>query len=210
MTAVSKKIYIFEKDIIGTGAHKITFLHPYNNTICLKIVNQQNDTDIQRELSYRSVLEEKHKQSKLLPLYYGTIETNKGTAYVYERICDYDGQTSLTLDKYIEQKIATLSYQETRKEILKLLLEFKDLWFKEKIVTSNIELGNFMVQYKSKNDFCVRIVDNIGTPVFIPLAYYFDYFATKRAKKYWQRFLDVLKTSYPDYFSKDIINKLSE
>lgn len=210
MKSTSKMICISDENLIGAGAHKITYMHPNDNSLCLKIAKNPCDIDIIKELTYRSVLEKKHKQAKLLPLYYGTIETNKGLAHVFERIHNYDNQTSLTLDKYIERKISTVSFQKAQEELMQLLLDFKKLWFEEKPVTSNIELVNFMVQQLSKNEQCIRIVDNIGTPAHIPLAYYVEYFASKRAQRYWKRFLNVLETTYPDFFSQNFINKLAE
>ena len=87
-------LYLSDADIIGVGAHKITYEHPHNKALCIKISKHENDIDIKRELHYRKVLQKKKKNSKLLPSYYGTIETNKGTAHVFECIRDYDNKTS--------------------------------------------------------------------------------------------------------------------
>ena len=67
-----------------------------------------------------------------------------------------------------------------------------------------------MVQRKTPDEACIRIVDNIGTPVMIPLAYHFDYFATKRAIKYWKRFVDVLKTTFPNQLSHELLIELEK
>ena len=113
------------------------------------------------------------------------------------------------MDQYIAEIISTSSLEEARERLLQMLQSFKKSWFEEQIVTSNIELVNFMIQKKTAEEVCVRIVDNIGTPVLIPLAYYFDFFAAKRASRYWQRFLGVLQESFPDFFDKNAIAKLT-
>lgn len=184
MTSASNQLLLNDADLIGEGAHKITYAHPNKKNLCVKLIKTAHDTDLERELKYRHSREKQHKSSKLMPLYLGTVKTNKGIAHVFERICDYDDKTSLTLDEYINHIIKTKTHDEAQKHLKSLLLSFKNLWFEEKIVTSNIELVNFMVQRKSTGDVCIKIVDNIGTPALIPLAYHFDYFATKRAVKY--------------------------
>ena len=203
-------LYLSDADIIGVGAHKITYEHPHNKALCIKISKHENDIDIKRELHYRKVLQKKKKNSKLLPSYYGTIETNKGTAHVFECVRNYDNKISLTLDKYIEKNISEKSYDEAKEHLMSILLNLKKEWFTELLVTSNIELVNFMVQCKMPHEACVKIVDNIGTPVLIPLAYHFDFFASRRAIKYWRRFLKELKSAFPLFFDYDMINQLSK
>lgn len=192
--------------IIGRGAHKITYHHPTEHNLCVKILFEKNDIDMQRELKYRRT---RKQPSKLLPEYLGTIDTNLGTSYVFEKIYDFDNTLSLALDEYIKELLIKMNELEIQKHIKSLLLSFQKLWFEEKIVTSNIELCNFMVQRKSPTEIRIRIVDNIGTPVLIPLAYYFDYFAVKRAQKYWQRFLNTLKETFPSIITDTMLSELS-
>jgi len=166
---------------------------------------EKNNIDLQKELKYRRT---RKQPSKLLPEYFGTIDTNLGTGYVFEKIYDFDGTLSLTLDEYIKKLLIKMNYLEVQNHIQSLLLSFQKLWFEEKIVTSNIELVNFMVQRKSPTETYIRIVDNIGTPVLIPLAYYFDYFAAKRAQKYWKRFLNLLKETFPSIITDAMLTEL--
>lgn len=76
-------------------------------------------------------------------------------------------------------------------------------------MTSNIELVNFMVQRKAPDDVSIRIVDNIGTPVLIPLAYYSELFAKRRVRRYWKRLLTVLGDSYPNIFIRELLDELT-
>ena len=144
-----------------------------------------------------------------MPAYHGIIDTNKGIGHVFERIFDCDSQTSLTLDVYIRHIAETLSPQEAQTHLKSLLASFKARWFEEKIVTSNTELVNFMVQRKAPDDVSIRIVDNIGTPVLIPLAYYSELFAKKRVARYWKRLLQVLADSYSEIFTKELLDELA-
>lgn len=210
MPSASNQLILTDACLIGAGAHKITYAHPDKKNLCVKLTRTAHDIDLERELAYRKAREKHYKPSKLMPLYLGTVMTNKGEAHVFERIYDFDDKTSLTLDEHIKYIIKVKAHDEAQKHLKSLLLSFKKLWFEEKIVTSNIELVNFMVQRKTPEETCIRIVDNIGTPVLIPLAYHFEYFATKRATKYWKRFVDVLKTTFPNQLSQGLLTELEK
>ena len=209
MYSSSKVLVLTDNDLIGAGAHKATYIHPQDKTLCVKIARNAHDVDLKRELAYRSIIAKQHKIPTLMPFYHGTIETNKGIGHIFERIFDCDGQTSLTLDIYIRHIAQTLLPQEAQAHFKSMLAAFKAKWFEEKTVTSNIELVNFMVQHKTPDNVSIRIVDNIGTPVLIPLAYYSELFAKKRVVRYWKRFLQVLGDSYPEIFTKELLDELA-
>ena len=209
MYSSSTILLLSDKELIGAGAHKATYMHPQDKTLCVKIAKNVHDVDLERELAYRSIIAKQHKTTTLMPAYHGTIDTNKGTAHVFERIFDCNGQTSLTLDVYIRHIAETLSHSEAQTHLKSLLASFKATWFEEKTVTSNIELVNFMVQRKAPDDVSIRIVDNIGTPVLIPLAYYSELFAKRRVRRYWKRLLTVLGDSYPNIFTRELLDELT-
>ena len=86
--------------------------------------------------------------------------------------------------------------------------ELKECWHQEKIVTSDVDPANFLVQEISLTKKRIRIVDNIGSPVLIPLAFYFDYFAERRMKRYWRRFVERLVRQYPEIFTDKVARQL--
>ena len=47
-----------------------------------------------------------------------------------------------------------------------------------------------------------------GVDVEIPLPYYFDFFAQKRLKKYWLRFVEQMRDGYGKIFSEDFLRRL--
>lgn len=97
-------VILDEKLLLGQGAHKKCYIHPDNSSLCVKVLFQEPDTDMDRELAYRKSRQRRNLKSKLLPMYLGTIDTNLGTGYVYERVCDFDGTNSLTLDDFIKHE----------------------------------------------------------------------------------------------------------
>ena len=182
-------LYLTSDLIIGVGHHKTTYLHPSDATLCIKIPFHQNDIDIKRELKYRSILNKRAKTPALLPKYQGTVYTNKGIGYVFERISDYDGKTSSTLLEYIKFLTTNTNTCDIKIHFQYILSKLHKTWLEEKIVTSDADPMNFLVQRISPTECTIRIVDNIGTPVLIPLAYYIDYIAERRVQRYWKRLL---------------------
>lgn len=198
-------IELSEAAFIGAGRHKKTFIDPTDSGRCIKIVYTNPDIDMERELKYRAIREKRNLKSSMLPMYYGTVRTNMGIGYVFERVIDYDGKTSKALYYLLEDAALDLKKLPF---VVEVLQKFKSLWFEELIVTSNTQLDNFLFQRISDTKFTIRIIDNIGSPVFIPLSYYFESFAKRRSKKYWKRLLNELQQKYPSFMSEELKEKL--
>lgn len=205
MNSNTETITLTENLFLGKGAHKKCYQHPTDKNLCVKIIFQTPDVDLEKELKYRKVLKLRNQKPLLLPKYLGTVKTNLGEGHIFERCCDYNGNTSLTIKQFIESQPAS---PEHINDIIQVILLFKKLYFQEKIVTSDMDPANFMIQRITENNYTIKIIDNIGTPVMIPLAYYFDYFAAQRTKKYWKRFLEYLKRVFPDIFKSEIIKQI--
>jgi len=160
------------------------------------------DTELERELQYHKALARRGKSLSMLVKYYGEVETNLGKGYVFERVLDFDGKTS--------QELTAIFEDRERMEILlgdsaeAVLKRFKQLCFAEKIVVSNMDPYNYMIQRLSPEKYTIRVIDNIGTPAHVPLAYYFDYFAAKHIQKYWQRFVKKYASRYPEIFAEEL------
>ena len=191
--------------LIGTGDHKKVFIDPADTHKCIKVLFRTPDEDLERELKYRKIREKRGLKSKLLTTYFGTVETNFGTGYVFEHVIDFDGSTSRTLAQLLKNAVADTRLVPV---VTKVMCVFKAMWFEELISVSNVEPGNFMVQRYSETDFTVRIIDNIGSSAFIPLPYYFDCVAKFRTKKYWNRFLNELQRDYPSVMTAELNEKL--
>lgn len=201
----TQKITLTNDLFLGKGAHKICYQHPTDKNLCVKILFQTPDIDLEKELKYRKILETRNKTSLLLPQYFGPISTNFGEGYVFECCRDYDGKVSQSIYDFIKSE--PLSDKHLAR-IIEYILAFKTMYLTENLVTSDTDPRNFMIKRISDSKYTFKIIDNIGSPVRIPLAYYFDFFAQKRAKKYWGRFMIKLKRFFPEIFTDDIINKI--
>ena len=184
---------IDESLFIGSGGHQTTYVHPIDSRKCIKIPHLPDDEDVRKEMHYRRACAKKLAKSRLVTEFFGTVETNLGLGYVFERVLDYDGKTSRDMKKFLP---TTCPDTETLHRIWTILLNFKSDFLRENIVIVDADIENFMVQEPSPGVFRVRIVDNIGTPVLIPLVYWFDFAAAWKAKRYWNRIVAWLAENY--------------
>ena len=192
---------------LGTGMHKIVYAHPTDPHLCVKILHTTPDPDIEREFRYRKALGSRADKMTLLTKYFGEVETSKGKGYLFERVIDFDGNSSKTMLALFDEAIRD---KKNLFELEKILLKFKRVYFEEKILLAGIDPDNYLVQKISPTENHVRIIDNIGTSALIPLAYYFDLFARKRVLKYWQKFVKLLSEHYKILFSEEFLREIAE
>lgn len=184
----------------------IGILQILDTRYCIKVTFTFRDTDIEKELLYRKALKIRNKKPSLLPEYFGSVETNLGPGHVFEYIVDYDNQPSLQLKSVFEKN---LDVREIfRVTPLEFVRNFREMLLAQKIVVSDVDPSNFMVQRISADRFTFKVVDNIGSPVMVPLAYYFDFVAERRIAKYWNRFIDECKLHYTSFLTLDEWNSL--
>ena len=191
--------------LIGTGDHKQVFIDPADTNKCIKVLFKTPDEDMERELAYRKSREKRRLTSKLLPTYYGMVETNLGIGYVFERVSDFDGSTSRTVEQLFKSAAADSRFIPLVEQVMH---KFKAMVLEELIVVSNVEPANFAIQKYSETNFTIRIIDNIGSSALIPLVYYFDCVAKYRTKKYWNRFLNELQNNFPAVMTAELKEKL--
>ena len=202
---MTDKLNLTDELFIGAGGHQATYIHPTDPSKCIKIPHDPNDGDVKKELRYRRICKNELEHSKLVTKYYGTIETNKGLGYVFERVLDLNGQTSKDLKDFLPTDEPS---EDQLKIIQKLLLDFKNDYLREKIAIVDTDITNFMVQEIAQDEYQMRIVDNIDTPVAIPLVYYFDFAATWKSKRYWNFLVNWLNRHYKKIVNDEFLNTL--
>lgn len=196
---------IDEKLFIGSGGHQATYIHPLDATKCIKIPHAQDDGDVRKEMRYRRMCAGKLERSRLVTEFFGTVETNLGLGYVFERVLDYDGKTSRDMKKFLP---TTRPDAQKLQQIWTLLLNFKSDFLHENIAIVDTDIENFMVQESAPGVLRVRIVDNIGTPVLIPLVYWFDFAAAWKARRYWNKIVAWLAENYSQIIPPELVAQL--
>jgi hypothetical protein len=112
-------VLLDESLVLGKGRNKVVYIHPDNPERCIKINNEGTAFDHLYEMRYRKTRELLHlPPSSLLTKYYGTVKTNYGDGFVFERVCDYDGITSKTIGELINLEIESRKGRKSTKELL--------------------------------------------------------------------------------------------
>lgn len=190
-----------EEQFLGDGNHKKVYIHPEDSHKCVKLLFTPDDPDMNREFRYRKVLGKRVEDMPLLTKYYGTVETDQGMGYVFERVVDYDGQASRTL-------LAELEQPSDKARLEQILKDFRQEFLRERFAPAGVDPDNFLVQRVSEDEYRVRIIDNIGTSAKFPLEYYIGFLSKKRAKKYWNRLVGDIARDFPEAVSKECIDSL--
>ena len=198
---------INEELFIGSGGHQATYIHPIDAKKCIKIPHLKDDGDVKKEMRYRKMCAKKLAKSRLITEFFGTIETNLGLGYVFERILDYNGETSRDMKEFLPE---TKPDDKKLQQIWTMLLNFKSDFLRENIAIVDTDIENFMVQESPKGVYRVRIVDNIGTPVLIPLVYWFEFAAAWKARRYWNKIIDWLAANYKEIIPPELALQLKE
>ena len=202
-----EKVILTDDLFLGDGNHKIVYAHPTDKNLCVKLLRTPDDPDFAKEMRYRKALGKRADSMTLLTKFFGPVDTNKGTGYLFERVHDFDGNSSPTMLNVLAD---TFVYRDKLPETEKLLLDFKRAYFAERFLLAGVDPDNYLVQKTSPTERRVRVIDNIGIASFIPLPYYVDYFALKRVKKYWRRFVELMRSDYEKMFSQEFLSKLAE
>ena len=186
-----------EELLIGVGEHKKVYVHPDDETLCVKVLHYgETDEDWQKELRDRRSRERRGLSSTLLTQYYGACPLEGGgIGHIFERVRDFDGQDSLSFQQHVD--LNRSSPRIDFNAVITGMVTFRYLLFQEKIITSNMEPCNFSVQIVAPDFYRLRIMDNIGSPVLIPLLFYIDALALRHIKRYWRRFVLDLNRQYP-------------
>ncbi|BDH44430.1 hypothetical protein TUM12370_04740 [Salmonella enterica subsp. enterica serovar Choleraesuis] len=173
---------------LGTGRHRQCFLHPTHPERCIKIVynlESGGDKELNRELNYYAHLEGRLEDWSGIPRYYGTVNTDLGTGYVYDIIKDVDGTASVSLTEFAKECQQAGNLATLDKVLARLQVYLRD----NRIVTMTIKPQNILCQRRGGDDIMPVVVDNIGESTFIPLATWSAWMCARKQQRLWQRFI---------------------
>lgn len=184
------QLILKEQDYLGKGTNKICYYHPEDKNKCIKFsLDGSNETDMEYELKFRRMCKRRVAHSSLLTKYFGTVETNKGTGYVFECVRDFDGKLSETFESLMLREKNSPKVLEVLSTLRKKLLE-------ESMITYTIFPDNFLVQWISEKEYRIRIIDGIGMHVLFPLPYYSKRLSRYRQKRIFNKFILLLRNKY--------------
>lgn len=135
----------------------------------------------------------------MLTKYYGTVETNQGTGYVYEFVRDYDGNPSRSLRDILEERNAHPTDANIQL-VDKALRVFKRELFADPILTTDMDPENFMVQRLSSDTITIRCIDNMGSHSSWPLDLYIPGLLQRRVRNNWNYLMEIKDTLLPKQY----------
>ncbi len=180
-------------DFIGEGGTRKCFVYAGDESLCLKVNKRANNKHMERELFYYNMLHKKGVDyERFIPRLHKVLEVDNSMAFLFDLVRDEDGQISKSLDYYLTHPVS----ETTTLSLKKALVELKENIQKHRIITMNLVPDNLL--FKLNNDGTGRliIVDDLGSTVLIPLEYYFDYFAVRKIKRKWNKFVGLLNENY--------------
>lgn len=160
-------ILLSKQTPLGAGRHRKCYTHPDNARRCIKVIYNRDhggDKEMRRELSYYAHLSRYLADWSAIPRYYGTVETDCGTGYVYDMITDFNGAPSITLTEFAAQ----CRYEEDVAVLRRLLKKLKRYLLDNHIVTMSLKPQNILCQRISESEVVPVVCDNLGGKYLYP------------------------------------------
>lgn len=188
-------LHLNNKLFIAQGSHKQCYFHPHNKFRCIKVAyNPLGEKDLTREARYLThILKTRAGQSGILPQYYGTVNTNKGTGHIFDIIFDFDGNISTSLNCLLQGAYFLKTHYYGLKNAL---IGLRETLFKFNNISMTIYPENILCQKMNPFDFKLMFINDMGSGAFIPLEYYWNRAAQAKIKRRWERFIKFIKRNY--------------
>lgn len=201
-------LHLPDELFLGQGVHKVVYIDPRDSRRCIKVPFALPDSDLRKELRYRKAIKRRGRTLEMLAAYYGTVETDKGTGFVFERVVDFDGSPSMGLGEYLRRNCH--GGLEGGPQPSSVLVRLKQLMADESIIIARHSgYDNMLIQRRSPkaDDFTVRVIDDIGSNAKVPFLFYFDCIGRIHAKKFWKLLLERMQSDFPEIVTASFIRK---
>ena len=175
-----------EEDFVGKGNERVCYVHPDDKTKAVKCSYEQNNGRSKQttlEVStYEMLLKKKHTDWKHLPQYFGSVQTNKGDAFIVELIRDFNGEVSQSFEYYIKKN----GIERYEKE----LRVYKEYFLKHSIIFNyGMMPKNILLRQNSETDFDLVLIDGLGDVSHFTIINKIKYFASQKINRRWDKFV---------------------
>ena len=117
---------------------------------------------------------------------------------------DFNGDNSKDIGEFLR----TAKEVPSPLEIEYLVKRFFYGMLAEKIIVTNAEYCNFLVQRVTPHLNQIRVVDNIGSHINVPIDCYIDSLADKHIKRYFVRLLYEIYRDFPNLMPREQFEKI--
>ena len=173
---------------IGVGRERACYRHPRDAGKVIKIQRGEDSTQTRRELEfYRSLEQRGMDDFTHLPRFYGFVDTNLGRGFVVDLVADFDGGVSRSLWWHFEQGYPVSEFDAYLDELERYLLENR--------IVFSVDMGRYNVLFQRISAQRARLVviDGLGNHSAINWPDRFGYFARRKIKRRWRRFIGRLQ-----------------
>ncbi|MCG8341545.1 MAG: YrbL family protein [Chlorobiales bacterium] len=189
--------------LIGQGVTRYCFRHPDKEWLCIKVDKKPRDKVTLREITFLKRFERRGISWDMLSEYYGKVDTDRGTGYVFRLIRDADGSVSSTLRYYLLHEYERIDYRKMREAFF----SFRHFLIDQKIQIFSLLDYNVVYQKVSADEGRIVLIDSIGNNQFLPTADYLGFLAKRVIKRKWYTFE---KRLMRDYGNNDRLVKIIE
>ena len=169
---------------IGMGKQRMSFVHPEDPRLAVKIPTAGGSSRNQREVRFYHKLEKRGGvDCRHIPGFHGLCDTNRGPGIVVDLVRDYDGQISRPLTWYLAQGYPIEEFEP-------FLEELKQSFLKNLIVfDQDMQVDKILVQKTSASKFRMVAIDGLGDPSTVGLDI-FPFLARHKIRRRWQGFME--------------------
>lgn len=189
-------IELNDSHYIGEGNYRICFAHPTDKNKVIKVpkhaklhYKDQNSRERHRDqnrIEY-SFMKHFHGDASRLVRCYGWVRTNKGKGLMFDRVKNYDGSPSETLESAVQNNRLPLKQQKA------LIKELQQYVFDNRVLISDAGMSNLMVQYTAPNEPHLVFIDGLGSKKYglrFLMRQKFWSLGRRKSYKAWKGFID--------------------
>ena len=168
-------IFLKDDDLIGKGMMRSCYQHPDSLGKCIKIFHKKIRLKTHaKEVKEMRRLLRRRGHSLIVPQYFGTVETNKGTGFVFELIKGANGSAP-TLRDYLEKNGEDLP--AIKRKVYEAL-------FQSTAIFTDLNCGNVLV-LEEPDEVKFAVIDGLGERAWFKICSLSPYFARKKLKRKW-------------------------
>lgn len=186
------------ENAFSQGGNRLCFIHPEDPNRCIKTLRADRTPDIKRaeanfpknmkplkyfndNLQEAAVYDKIDRcvgepAYKLIPRCYGFVDTNLGPGLCSDMVRDDDGLISITMKQYI------WTYGKNA-QISQALQTFGELWGDLGMPSRQLLLHNLVVRCIDSVPARLYLIDGLGWPDMVPVAYWSKRLARKKAHR---------------------------
>ncbi len=187
-----------EEKAFSGGGNRLCFVHPQDPRQCIKVLRpersparKRRERGFPKNLKPLSAFDENVQEVRVfrriaryvgeaafahIPRFYGLVETNFGPGVCSELIRDDDGSISITLKQYLWVNGRTAAIEA-------LLKRLRTGWQALGMPSRHLLLHNILVECRHSEPHRLVVIDGLGWPDLLPLAYWVPALARRKAAR---------------------------